>query len=241
MGKGYRGKTCAYCAEPFASTTADHVFGRGFFPPSERANLPKVPACANCNHEKSELEHYLMTVLPFGGRHAAANEMLTVYVPDRLTHNRALHENLAAGRTVGRIDADGLLVAEMGIPLDSEKLDQLFEFIAKGLAFYHWGEPIPPDCNVRGGMIHPEVEHALEALLALSGQRVKANVGNGAFDYEAVRSVQDPHITIWRFGVYGEMKVTDPKIPHALPCRMWVTSSQSPSIIAMLNDWRKES
>lgn len=67
MGKGYKGKACAYCAEPGASTTGDHVFGRGLFPLSQRGNLPKVPICDACTNKKSRLENYLMTTLPFGG------------------------------------------------------------------------------------------------------------------------------------------------------------------------------
>ena len=44
----------------------DHVIARGFFLPSERGELPQVPACKQCNNEKSRIEHHLTTVLPFG-------------------------------------------------------------------------------------------------------------------------------------------------------------------------------
>ena len=71
MGKKHKGKPCAYCFERL-SETADHVFARNFFLPSARANLPQVPACSLCNAQKSALEHYLTSVLPFGGRHKAA-------------------------------------------------------------------------------------------------------------------------------------------------------------------------
>jgi hypothetical protein len=67
MSKKYINKPCAYCVGNLSSE-ADHVFARGFFLPDDRDNLPKVPTCRECNKKKSELEHYLTTVLPFGAR-----------------------------------------------------------------------------------------------------------------------------------------------------------------------------
>jgi len=64
--KRYRGKRCAYCGRDGASDTGDHVIARGFFLPSERGELPQVPACNQCNNEKSRLEHRLTTVLRSG-------------------------------------------------------------------------------------------------------------------------------------------------------------------------------
>jgi 5-methylcytosine-specific restriction endonuclease McrA len=76
MSKKFKGKTCAYCGEREA-ITGDHVFAREFFLPSDRADLPQAPICGECNNEKSKLEHYLTTVLPFGGRHPASAENLS--------------------------------------------------------------------------------------------------------------------------------------------------------------------
>jgi 5-methylcytosine-specific restriction endonuclease McrA len=61
MGRGFKGKTCVYCAAAPAATM-DHVFAREFFLVDRRANLPKVPACQACNGAKSDLEHYLTAV-----------------------------------------------------------------------------------------------------------------------------------------------------------------------------------
>ena len=59
----------------------DHVFARQLFPVSERDNLPKVPCCDQCNNDKSRLEHYLVTVLPFGAQHADSLSNLKTMVP----------------------------------------------------------------------------------------------------------------------------------------------------------------
>ena len=75
MSKKFKSQRCAYCAEREA-VTGDHIFAREFFLPSARANLPQAPICEQCNNEKSKLEHYLTTVLPFGGRHSASPKTL---------------------------------------------------------------------------------------------------------------------------------------------------------------------
>jgi hypothetical protein len=56
-----------------------------------------VPACRPCNTAKADLEHYLATVLPFGGRHADAAANLQDLVPQRLAKNLALKRKLATG------------------------------------------------------------------------------------------------------------------------------------------------
>lgn len=67
------------------------MIARGFFLPSQRANLPQVPACSSCNNAKSQLKHHLLTVLPFGARHSTASRTLNELVPGRLERNARLH------------------------------------------------------------------------------------------------------------------------------------------------------
>jgi hypothetical protein len=85
-----------YCGER-ESTTPDHVWGRGFCLEQYRDNLPQVPACGKCNGEKSTLEHYLMTVLPFGCQHRDSQATLKTLVPKRLEKNAKLFRELQIG------------------------------------------------------------------------------------------------------------------------------------------------
>lgn len=85
--KKYKDKICVYCRES-TSTTADHVFPREFFQKHQRSNLPKVPSCKSCSNEKSKLEHYLLSVLPFGATHSYVHQVLSVDVPKRLERNQ---------------------------------------------------------------------------------------------------------------------------------------------------------
>ena len=147
MSKRYKGKTCAYCATEGSSGTADHVFAREFFLPALRDGIPKVPACRSCNCLKSDLEHYLATLLPFGGNHPDSHPLLRDRVPQRLASNQRLRRELAGG--VSRVRLAGEEPEErMGVPFAPEKLIEWTRLIARGLALHHWGLVIPADHTV---------------------------------------------------------------------------------------------
>ena len=227
MGKRYKGKVCAYCAIPGSSTTADHVFAREFFTSGDRSDLAKVPACERCNNEKSKLEHYLASVLPFGGRHPDASKMLGEYVPPRLEKNKNLQKQLAAGRRYEwHDDGSGLIAPRMGIPFESEKLAELFIYVAKGLSVHHWGYVVPAETTIRSGMITSLGASYFEQMLALNGKRVRSSLGNEVFVYDGLQSTSEPQISIWKFTPFGGVQMSgDPNFPQETPTDVWVTTN----------------
>ncbi len=64
MGKRFRGKACAYCGA--VGVTGYHIFARNLFPVADRENPTQVSGCEPRNRVKSQLGHYLLTVLPIG-------------------------------------------------------------------------------------------------------------------------------------------------------------------------------
>lgn len=158
-----------------------------------------------CNNEKSELEHYLATVLPFSSNHSESQSILNDRVPDRLAKNAKLHRELSRGMTShAAIGQDGVLANELALPFDGEKLEKLFKLIAQGLAFWHWGILLEPShCDITGGFLTPEGQAIVERLLAMNGaNRIKSSLGGGAFQYEGVQALDVPEITIWRMSIY---------------------------------------
>jgi hypothetical protein len=99
-------------------------------------NLPKVPACLECNGEKSRLEHHLTSVLPFGGIHADAHQALNA-AGHRLTRNAPLHRELAQGA------GDGTL------PFRPEILTDFIALAVRGLLFYHLDARLGPEHGVK--------------------------------------------------------------------------------------------
>jgi hypothetical protein len=207
VSKRWKGKTCVYCTVPESSTTADHVIARGFFPVDKRSNLPQVPACGPCNGRKSELEHYLSSVLPFGSTTADAHKYLEEFVAPRLEKNQRLARELSAGMDKKYALVNGrVLQAAMTIPFDSEKVLELFKFIAQGLAYVHWDVLLPASEVLSfAEFLIPQGAGYLEAMLnttaCISTGRV--SLGDGVFTYQGVRDPVHRTLTVWRMSMYG--------------------------------------
>ncbi|WP_321903903.1 HNH endonuclease [Paraburkholderia tropica] len=204
--KRFRGKRCVYCGRQEISDTGDHVIARGFFLPSQRANLPQVPACSSCNNAKSQLEHHLLTVLPFGARHSTASLTLNELVPGRLERNARLHrELLDAWNRQWQGAYAPRWSPEMKLPLDGNKVARLCEYMMIGLAWYHWQADLTPPNELRASFFHPSAISSLERLFGNPqwGAHINENIGAGTLTYRAVQDPPAPARTLWRFTIYG--------------------------------------
>ncbi|MDD5296803.1 MAG: HNH endonuclease signature motif containing protein [Rhodocyclaceae bacterium] len=209
MGKGYRGKLCVYCLEAEAED-GDHVLSRQFVLPEHRHNLPKVPACKRCNNEKSKLEHYLTTVMPFGGRHGDAGRILAEQVPGRLVRNERLCRELAAGTEQYLVSENGgLWEPSMTVPLDGRALEGLFEYMTRGLAWHHWRLTFGPGFVVRAAFLSEAASRLFEGLMARNGERVNGKLGGNALDYEGVKANDGKGLTVWRMSLYRAVVAGD--------------------------------
>lgn len=215
MGKGYKGVPCVYCMER-ESEDGDHVISRQFFLPEMRANLPKVPACKACNNDKSKLEHYLTTVLPFGGDHVDAGSILAKLVPPRLAKNKRLHTAILDGleRHIASTNA-GQWMPGMTIPFDGQGMERLYEYIVRGLAWHHWKLLLGPEVMVTAGYLLEAGRRAFERLLTLgAADMVSVNLGDGVFAYEAVQAKECRELTVWKMSFYGGVLFGgDPRAP----------------------------
>lgn len=232
MSKKFKGKACIYCGKQNSSDSGDHVFAREFFLPDRRNNLPQVPACTKCNREKSILEHYLTTVLPFGAKHSDAAINLEKMVPPRLAKNIKLHHHLTEKRKDIWAEEKGLFLPSIKIPFDSKKLDRLFCFIVKGLIWYHWGVLLTPNTFVRAGCITNKAEKLIQDLLNKNAsQRVKSDLGSGTIIYEGAQGIDSPYLSLWKFLVYGGVKLGDDQsAPLETPTLIWGLTGRSKSI-----------
>lgn len=203
MVKGYKGVPCVYCQERVAST-ADHVVARGFFPEDKRGDLPKVPACSECNNAKSKLEHRLTAIMPFGARHADAAKALEMAEP-RLAKNMKLREELAAGVSYAmRSINGGPWRTEMSVPIDHREIERLCELIVRGLAYYHWKVALGADHFVRASFLNEAGRQRFDRFFTGAVRaRVQQDFGEGVFVYEGVQSQECPELTLWKLSIYG--------------------------------------
>lgn len=214
MGKGFKGKLCVYCLQR-DSEDGDHVVSRKFFLPGNRENLPKVPACKQCNNEKSKLEHYLTTVLPFGGRHVHAGRTLAEMTPPRLAKNNKLRHTIALGlKREFVLSNGGPWVPCMTIPIDAGAVERLFEFVVKGLAWHHWKLNLDAEHFVRVAFLTEKGRTIFQWLLAMGTRdRVQGNLGDGVFEYEGVQAKECPELTVWRMSLYRAEVAGGPQTP----------------------------
>lgn len=224
-GKRFKGKLCVYCAVR-PSVTGDHVFAREFFTTESRGGLPQVPTCDPCSNEKSKLEHYLTAVLPFGGRHPEAHANLTEQVPGRLAKNLRLARELNA--TLGRTWhlEEGLYRETMTVPLDPEKCHLLFEFIGRGLAWYHWQVYLQPGQTSRALFLSRFGTAYFDRIFTMNAAaRVHADLGKGTVTYIGAQAVDRRDLTLWRIQFYGGIAVSgDPEAPGEVATQVAVVT-----------------
>lgn len=205
-GNKFAGEICVYC-NVSPSTTDDHVFARKFFLTGRRDNLPQVPACEKCNGEKARIEAELMSILPFGGRHADAGENLRGQVPKRLAKNAKIAGRLRSGQSRPWVKEAGILRQGVAVPLDWRRVEELSVYMAKGIAWHEW--------KIRFGVeqfvsAHVMVGHQGAVLRQIhrlnAAKRVDVSLGDGTFRYAGAQAGDNPHITVWEFTLYGGLR-----------------------------------
>jgi hypothetical protein len=200
-----------YCAEKL-STTDDHIFASKLFLLEDRGNLPEAPACGLCNNIKSHLEHYLLSVLPFGGRHSQAVVNLQSNVPKRLAKNRKLYRELSSNAQSAWLkDGPGIYQPTGVISFDGAKLGGLLKYIARGLVWHHWGVYLGADFPARvlfpPDMLSLYLQQQMHTLNEES--KVTSDLGRGTVQYEIARASNSPDLFLLVISIYGGIQLSN--------------------------------
>lgn len=208
--KRFKNHLCVYCCERQA-VTGDHIFSRDFFLPTHREDLPQAPTCDECNNSKSQLEHYLPALLPFGGRHDHSKENLSSLVPKRLLKNRRLHRELDEGRLNVKVMESETESETLALPIREGTIESLFCSIIKGLTWFHWRVYLPKEYPVETIVLTKHGQSFFqETFFALRAKnRVLENLGDSTIIYEGIQGIDCPEVTIWRFRMYGGMVLAE--------------------------------
>lgn len=236
MPAGFANHTCVYCRAAPSTRTGDHIFARSFFLVDRRANLPKAPACDKCGGEKSKHEHYLATVLPFGGVHEDALPSLETLVEPRLAKNRPLQRELASGFDERSPDGNYRLPFEVGA------LRELFRCVAVGLLWHHRRTYLPASHEAIAFTPPDDILPTLaQALLDLNGHRLEGDVGQGTFRYVANVSQEDGAMSAWFFQIMSGLKMTgDPQRPDATVSSVVAITGHRSTIDIVRHTWLDE-
>jgi hypothetical protein len=191
------------------------VIARQFVSEALRANLPKVPACLRCNSAKSQLEHYLATVLPFASRTASVVADLTDAMPKRLAKNMKLHRELEAGRQrVWTREPSGIIVPAMTVPVDGEKLNAYVGYVVRGLMWHHWQVMLDANHFVEVQCLTGSGEKFFAVMSGWRGSnRLDETLGDCVLSYTAVQGTDRAEISVWVLSLFNGLKVSagDPR------------------------------
>lgn len=207
MSKRFRNKKCVYCNQRDSTRTGDHVFPRALFLVNRRDNLPKVPCCTKCNHQKSRLEINLLTILPFGAIHSDALENLTTNVPKRLEKNVRLHKKLRASMSQTFIkNNSGILEPTMTVELDMRQLFELFNYITKALAYFHFNIRINSSHFVNSLNANPILNNFFNGA---AQNHTQQDLGSRTIWYRGIQAKDNEFLTIWEYRIYGGLHFLD--------------------------------
>lgn len=206
----FKNKPCVYC-EDGTSESGDHVFPREIFDIEDRGNIPKVPSCKRCNNEKSQLEHYLLSVLPFGGTHPNAEKNLSIDAARRLNKNWKLKNHLKENIGYGYLSKQkNEFERRMQVPFDGKKLHKFSEFVGRGLLWHHWNCLVPSEYGVEAFTPSPMGLKYVDSLFALNTKhRVDVNLGSGTVRYKGAMSESDECLSVWAIQLLGGVTVTE--------------------------------
>lgn len=219
------------------SATADHVFPREIFQQNQRDELPKVPSCIECNNEKSKLEYYLLTVLPFGATYSNAHKALSVDVAKRLNKNKKLHKKLKNEFRYKYMPTTKSGVEKrLTLSLDYEILHDFIGFVGRGLIWYHWGKYLPIDCIFKVFTPSPIGIDFLSGLFDLStNYRVDTQLGDNTVRYKGVLSEADEGLSVWTIQLFGGMTVSDDMAGHVFSNSFVAMITGSPRALENIN------
>ena len=111
----------------------------------------------------------------------------------------------------------------MTLPIDPQRLLDLFAMIARGLVWYHWQVRLTIDDSVVPCALTPAGEERFDRLFSLNvAAHVERDLGNGTFQYEGAQDVDEHRVTIWRFRPYGGVWFGDPSAPGVVARRIGV-------------------
>lgn len=187
------------------------MYSREFFQISERDSLPKVPSCSECNNKKSQIEHYLTAVLPFGATHPNAKKALAVDTKKRLSKNKKLHNKLQETFTHQLINdsKEGARNTPI-ISIDPEKIHDFCVYVGLGLLWHHWKVYLPVNCSYRA---FTPSEYGLEFISHLfnlpTDLRVHEKLGDDTIQYKGISSEIDGCISVWAIQLLGGITVAD--------------------------------
>ncbi len=198
---------CVYCGiEP--PTTMDHVVPKCLFIPPLPQEMVTVPVCAGCNQKKALNDPFLRDVLVMDLQCAdfpIAKELRQgkVMRAAKTKRSEVAHSIARKARPKPLYTNGGLYLGHYpSIPLDGERMDEIFKTIVRGLYYKLRSIRLPDDCIFEINRVDPvHVQDAvrdMEAIKAVGPLRI-----GEVFICYVTHATDDDHTTAWLLGFMG--------------------------------------
>ena len=200
--------TCTYCGK-LKTLTRDHIIPKCLFPAPLPAVMVTVPACHDCNNEKSKHDDYLRDMLVVDsntGENEIAQEMSLGKV--RRSASRNLSAVIRAAKTQGRFQPvhskGGIYLGHaFTFPLEVDRVNHIFSQIVRGLYFRLTKRYLPQDCSFVVRRITAREFNEFWPELEGIGYNGPYRLGDDIFSCLFIYAAEEPAISQWWLWFYG--------------------------------------
>jgi hypothetical protein len=104
----------------------------------------------------------------------------------------------------------------MTVPIEAEKLRELFGQISRGLAWHDFDASLKQGDSSDGMILSRSGVQLFDRMFTMNAaKRVTRDLGAGSVHYRGVQAIDNPSLTLWRFKFYGGIALSgDPKNPE---------------------------
>ncbi|BHH82778.1 hypothetical protein LA52FAK_10670 [Desulforhopalus sp. 52FAK] len=101
--------------------------------------------------------------------------------------------------------ATGEIGKAMVMPFDGEQYTELFKFILKGLAWYHWGTYVQKETTLFTPALTKFGHELFETHIFSQGKnhQIHNSLGDHAIQYKGLRANDNEQYSIWLFNFYN--------------------------------------
>jgi hypothetical protein len=163
--------------------------------------MATVPACIPCNIAKSQDDDFLRDVLAIDSDNANHPVACAVFAKmmraARKNRSQLARDIVSKGRLLPMYSKGGVYLGHQpGVPLDTERMNRIFERITRGLYYRMHRERLPRTCEFEVRRVDKfRVSRCIEDFHAIGVNKCKllANV----FGCMTTRAVEDVTVTLW--------------------------------------------
>lgn len=204
MTKIIDNKICCYCGK--LASEKDHLPPKNIFPNPRPTNLITVPACSKCNQGDSKDDEYFGHVIAAGSvKNPLAKKLFLTKKIESLKRRPALGHALLKDFVIADLFKGNIYIGRTpALKVRGEKFNKIMRRITRGFYYYHTGEILPFEYDIRVTKINPNLNEAqMESFKYIKIHKI----GKDIFQYRYVMDEENSFHSIWFFMFYKELLI----------------------------------